>query len=28
MQRLVTRQNDLTATGGRQDESGVAKLLH
>jgi len=28
MQRLVSRQNDLTATGARQDEPGVAKLLH
>jgi DSF synthase len=28
MQRLVSRQNDRTATGARQDEPGVAKLLH
>jgi len=28
MQRLVSRQNDRTATGARQDEPGVANLLH
>ncbi len=28
MQRLVSRQNDLTTTGVRQDEPGVAKHLH
>jgi DSF synthase len=28
MQRLVSRQNDRTATGARQDEAGVAKFLH
>jgi len=28
MQRLVSRQNERTATGARQDEPGVAKLLH